>query len=413
MSGLWEKGTVIKDRYRIEKFVGKGGQKTVYLATDISGQLGDRKLALKEMIGNPSDSHNIANMHLFEQEAILLKNLKHAAIPRVYDYFIDQGKYYIVQEFIEGESLSNLLHKHSFSQDEALRLVIQMADCLQYLHRHRPPIIYRDLKPQNVKVNNNQVHFIDFSGALLPGIGEEAEKAVVFSRGYTPPDVRKRKKIDYTFDTYSLGVVLFEMLTRYDVKSSSGKLPDIQKIRGGISPEIREIVNKAVYPSHYWQYQTMWEMKMELINARNSLKKLAELEEKKEKNSFAGVLIFFHQFHISLVQPMLAFFIFFLLGVAIGLPPLLSFFRPGVSFGILDNSNFLYGLALYILVVQIIWGRWFGGNQTLSRFYRRLHGKIHWLRKIRFITLLQIINVAILMGLIGFFLVRGIWTDIT
>ena len=101
MASILEKGAIVKDRYRIEKMIGRGGQKLVYLASDITGALKDKKLALKEMLST-SKSNSLANMHLFEQEAILLKGLRHPAIPRVYDYFTDQGSFYIIEEYIEG-----------------------------------------------------------------------------------------------------------------------------------------------------------------------------------------------------------------------------------------------------------------------------------------------------------------------
>jgi serine/threonine protein kinase len=406
MSGTLEKGTVIKDRYRIEKLVGKGGQKRVYLATDLSGKLGDKKLALKEMLHSHSGSNQVASMHLFEQEAIILKDLRHPSIPHVYDYFVDQGTFYMIQEYIDGESLSNLMYKHTFSQGEALEYAIQMADMLQYLHRCRPPIIYRDLKPQNVKIHNGRVFFIDFSGALLPGIGQEAESARIVSKGYTPPDAEKRKRVDFTFDTYALGVVLFEMLTRFDVKSGSGKLPDIRTIRQDISPEIREIVNKAVYPGHYWQYQTMWEMKMELTNALNSIQKLTVLEEMKEKNIFIYPLIWIHRFRISMVQPLLAFFLFIMIGFTIAFPYIMG--KYGTTTGLAVNYNLFGFFALYMLFVNIIWGRWFGGSLPLSRLYKRFHTAVPWLG-ISLISLLLMVNGALVTVLFFIFLKAFIW----
>lgn len=397
-----DKGTVIKDRYRIEKLVGKGGQKRVYLATDLTGQIKE-KIALKEMLGSTSVSKEVATMHLFEQEAIILKGLKHVSIPKVFDYFVDQGTFYIIQEYIDGESLSNLLHRHTFSQEEALKLCIQMADVLQYLHRCRPPIIYRDLKPQNVKVHNGRVFLIDFSGALLPGIGDEAERLRVYSRGYTPPDAHRRKTIDYTFDTYSLGVILYEMLTLYDVKSSEGKLPDITKIRPDISPEIREIVNKAVNRSHYWQYQNMWEMKMELINARKSIKKLSQLEERSEKNIFLLLSILVHKFRISLLQPLLALFCFLMIGFMLIYPYLLSPYRQ--VWEILKNPTIYSVFALYMLFVEVIWGRWFGGTPALARLYKWFHSPVRMLGNLRTITVLLILNFLIVCALSIFYLI--------
>jgi serine/threonine protein kinase len=406
MSRTLEKGTVVKDRYRIEKLVGKGGQKRVYLATDISGVLGDRKLALKEMMAT-SRANSLANMHLFEQEAIILKGLRHPAIPLIFDYFADQGTFYIIEEYIEGESLSNLLHRHTFSQEEVLTLAIQMADVLHYLHRSRPPIVYRDLKPQNVKVFNDRIYLIDFSGALLPGIGDEAERAQIISRGYTPPGAGKRKKVDFTYDTYSLGVVIYEMLTRYDVKSSEGNLPDIRKVRQALSPEICEIVNRAVFPGHYWQYQTMWEMKMELTNALNSIRRLKELEEREHKDFMTWCTIVFHRFRISFLQPFLAFFIFLMIGLTLSLPSIMVYLGHSKSMVFHAHMAFLYLFSLYVILIHIVWGRWFGGVPALSKLYRRFHTPVAWMGGLRLISILVLLNVCILVAINIYVLIRS------
>ena len=271
-----------------------------------------------------------------------------------------------------------------------------MADVIYYLHRCRPPIIYRDLKPQNVKVFNDRIYLIDFSGALLPGIGAEAENTQVFSRGYTPPGAEKRRKIDFTYDTYSLGVVIYEMLTRYDVKSSDGKLPDIRKVRQDLSPEICEIVNKAVFPGHYWQYKTMWEMKMELQNALDSVKKLKELESAEKKNLFTYLRIAFHRFSISVLQPLLAFLFFFLIGITLTLPWLVGNIKQGGLTGMNANTGFVYLMSLYMLVTHVIWGRWFVEIPALSRLYKRFHSPISWMGNVRLISLIVIVNFIIL-----------------
>jgi serine/threonine protein kinase len=407
MTQILEKGTVIKDRYRVERFIGKGGQKSVYLAVDLNAE-GEARYALKQMLGNTSRSSGVVKMQFFEQEAILLKGLRHPAIPKIYDYFVDQGKFYIIQEYIEGETLSNLLHRHAFSQEEALELAIQLADCLDYLHRIKPPIIYRDLKPQNVIVRENKPFFIDFSGALLPGIGDEAERTGVFTRGYAPPDARKRKKVDVTFDTYSLGVVLYEILTLFDVKSVSGKLPNIGKLRPDISIDIQEIINKAIYPGHFWQYQTMWEMKMELMDAYESKKKLAALEEKKEKNKFLQLFIWLHRLKTNTIQPLIALFSFLLAAILVSLPGIMHYFRPSVTLGFAGSTNFTCSLALYVLLVIVIWGRWFASVPFLSRIYKKFCSPVSWLGGHRTISLLIAINLIFLLGLNVYILYVGL-----
>ncbi len=144
--------TLIRQRYRIVKRVGAGGFGAVYQAED--SELGNRLVAIKEMQHSGLASQELQEAtEAFHHEAMLLAKLSHPSLPRIFDYFSENGRWYLVMEFIEGETLEKRLERAAgkrLSVKETLQLGIKLCDVLEYLHTRQPPIIFRDLKPSNV-----------------------------------------------------------------------------------------------------------------------------------------------------------------------------------------------------------------------------------------------------------------------
>src|SRR5262249_38440728 len=138
--------TVLQDRYRVVKIIGHGGMGAVYEAVDL--RLGNT-VALKQTLFNDEELSRA-----FEREGRLLAGLHHPALPRVSDHFIEGDGQFIVMEFIPGDDLAKLLKLRGrpFDCDQVLEWAHQLLDALDYLHSHRPPIIHRDIKPQNLKL---------------------------------------------------------------------------------------------------------------------------------------------------------------------------------------------------------------------------------------------------------------------
>ena len=140
-------------RYRILAQIGKGGFGAVYKAEDT--ELGNRLVAVKEMSQQSGMSlqENLEATEAFKREALMLADLMHPNLPRIYDHFTEAGHWYLVMDFIEGETLEEYLDKangHQLPVEEALDISIQLCNVLSYLHTRQPPIIFRDLKPSNV-----------------------------------------------------------------------------------------------------------------------------------------------------------------------------------------------------------------------------------------------------------------------
>src|SRR4051812_32063463 len=173
--------TLLQNRYLIQRQIGQGGMGAVYIATD---QRFGSTVALKETFFDDA-----AMRRAFEREARLLNHLRHPALPRVSDYFTDEQGEFLVMEFIPGEDLLEKLKERraAFPISEVLNWADQLLDALDYLHTQEPPVIHRDIKPQNLKLTpKGQIILLDF-GLAKGAAGQSA--TMMTSRsvfGFTP-----------------------------------------------------------------------------------------------------------------------------------------------------------------------------------------------------------------------------------
>ena len=209
----------LKGRYRLLRLVGKGGFGAVYRAEDT--QLGDRPIAVKEMSQHGLSAEELAEAtESFHQEALLLAKLTHPNLPRIYEQFEESGHWYLVMDFIEGETLETYLSRAPGGRlpvAEALQLGLQLASVLVYLHTRQPPIIFRDLKPANVMLTaDGQVYLIDFGIARLFKPGQTKDTVAFGSAGYAAPEQYGKTQTTTQSDIYSLGATLHQLLSGRD-----------------------------------------------------------------------------------------------------------------------------------------------------------------------------------------------------
>src|SRR5438270_80117 len=151
-------GTLLQNRYRVIRSLSKGGMGAVYLVKHVRLE---KEFALKEAFF----SNDSTLRRAFEREAQLLANLDHPALPKVTDHFTDSDTQYLLMEYIPGEDLASQLRLRAapFPFVEVLGWADQLLDALEYLHTHNPPIIHRDIKPQNLKLNpKGKIVLLDF-----------------------------------------------------------------------------------------------------------------------------------------------------------------------------------------------------------------------------------------------------------
>jgi serine/threonine protein kinase len=217
--GLLPAGQMLKQRYRIVKRIGVGGFGAIYQAED--NFFNQALRAVKEMRMQHLDPQEAQQaIEGFKQEAILLAGLMHPNLPRIYDYFEDDGRWYLVMDYIEGDTLSIRLYQ---SQDGKLPLsqvlpwAIQLCTVLGYLHSRQPPIIFRDLKPSNVMITtDDHLYLIDFGIARLFKPGQVKDTLALGSPGYAAPEQYGKAQTTERSDLYSLGATLHYLLSGND-----------------------------------------------------------------------------------------------------------------------------------------------------------------------------------------------------
>lgn len=195
-------------RYALERELGRGGMGVIYLARDTAL---DRPVALK-FLGALVDG-NEEFKRRFEREAKAAAKVNHPNIVSIYDIGTQEGKAYIAMEYIEGGDLSKYLrHKGRLSPREAANIMIQVCSALDAVHK--TGIVHRDLKPENIVITRGAlVKVMDFGLALVPENRLTAKNVVMGTPLYMSPEQVRGEEIDARSDIYSLGIVLYELLT--------------------------------------------------------------------------------------------------------------------------------------------------------------------------------------------------------
>jgi serine/threonine protein kinase len=211
--------STLQQRFIIVEQIGRGGMGAVYLATDT--RLGNRRVAIKEMSQAHLNTQELAEATMrFQREAHMLGALAHPNLPRIYDSFSEQGRSYLVMDYIEGKTLHAILKEHNgqpIPVAQVLSYAHQLCDVLSYLHQQQPPIIFRDIKPTNVMVTNNgHIFLIDFGIARVFKEGQVQDTILLGSPGYAPPEQHGLTQTNPRSDLYALGATLHYCLTGRD-----------------------------------------------------------------------------------------------------------------------------------------------------------------------------------------------------
>ncbi|MBN1921958.1 MAG: protein kinase [Anaerolineae bacterium] len=206
-------GHALQGRYQIVKKLGSGGYGSVYLAEDL--RLRGRQVAVKEL-SDPSESAQ----QLFKQEAQVLAALDHPGLVRVSDFFGEGRSYYLVMDYIAGRDLLDLVidaekQRRHFPIDKAIDWMIQVCDAVGYLHQQQPPIIHRDIKPNNVRLTQkDRAVLVDFGIAKIDPKAKTQVMAKAVSQGFSPPEqYGLGGGTDTRSDVYALGATLYCVLT--------------------------------------------------------------------------------------------------------------------------------------------------------------------------------------------------------
>ena len=270
LTGKLQANTMLDGRYLIHAMVGQGGMGAVYKAVDT--RIKGRVCAVKEMsVLQLPPSERAMSIQNFEREAQLLAELHHTALPKVHDYFQEghSGRYYLVMDFVEGDSLENLLVQRGspFPEAQVRQWAAQLCDVLTYLHDQSPPIIFRDLNPRNVMVDpsTGKLKLIDFGIARFFKTGNSADTQAFGSPGYAPPEQYGQAQTDARSDVYSLGVAILNLTTRHDPSTDPFNLPLARRVSPLVSQELETIIYRATQTQPDLRYQTTADMQCVLL----------------------------------------------------------------------------------------------------------------------------------------------------
>src|SRR5580658_6547108 len=245
-TGPLNPGTVLANRYQIERMLGGGGMGVVYLAHD--QRLANWLCAIKEMVDHFIDQQQRLEANdYFAREADTLAQLKHPAIPAISDRFDDQNRHYLVMEYVEGRNLEEEFAVRGAPLPEGLVIDVarQLCDVLAYLHGLSPPIIYRDMKPSNVMLTEKgRVVLVDFGIARLFKAARKG--TMIGTLGFAPPE-QYQGVADPRSDIYSLGATLHYVLTGRDPeKFPPFSFPPVNELRPDISRNLAGAIDHAL-----------------------------------------------------------------------------------------------------------------------------------------------------------------------
>ena len=268
------KGQKINDRYEIIRSIGEGGMANVYLAEDT---ILNRKVAVKILRGDLASDEKFVRR--FQREAISASSLSHPNIVEMYDVGEDDGKYFIVMEYVEGKSLKSLIKKRGgLTLPEAIDIMLQLTDGIACAHNSY--IIHRDIKPQNIIIlDDGRVKITDFGIAQALNRHELTEtNSVMGSVHYLPPEQANGTGTTIKSDIYSLGIVMFELLTgkvpfkgenavEIAIKQMKDPMPSVREYKESIPQSIENVILKATAKNPKNRYDSVLEMQEDIKTA--------------------------------------------------------------------------------------------------------------------------------------------------
>lgn len=255
-------------RYVIDTLLGQGGMGAVYKVVDT--RISGRVCAIKEMSVLSLPAHEQAQaVQGFRQEAQFLAKLKHPNLPQVHDYFSESstGRHYLVMDYVAGATLEEKLQQNGrpFSEDQVRTWAIQLCDVLTYLHRQTPPVIFRDLKPDNIMVDKQgQLKLIDFGIARFFKPAQSKDTQAIGTPGYASPEQHGKGQTDARSDVYGLGVTLWRLLTMHDPANNPFHLPSVRSYNSAVSTDLEVVIQRTMQLRPEDRFQTTQELRTAL-----------------------------------------------------------------------------------------------------------------------------------------------------
>jgi len=268
------RGDKVNERYQIIKTIGEGGMANVYLALDI---ILSRYVAVKVLRGDLADDEKFVRR--FQREALSASKLSHPNIVEMYDVGEDNGNYYIVMEYVNGKTLKSLVKKRGgLTLYEVIDIMLQLTSAI--VCAHDSYIIHRDIKPQNVLIlEDGRVKITDFGIAMALNSNELTQtNSVMGSVHYLPPEQANGSGSTIKSDIYSLGILMYELLTgkvpfkgdnavEIAIKQMKEPIPSVCSQNPDIPQSIENIILKSCAKNPKNRYDSVREMYDDIKNS--------------------------------------------------------------------------------------------------------------------------------------------------
>ena len=251
-------GRTLRERYVVTKVIGRGGMGSIYHAED--NRLSGRICAIKEVYqaSDLPEEVRAQGRDQFYREASVLAQLDHPNLPKVSDFFTEDGRDYLVMDFVPGDDLKSLMNEARRKSKflpvaDVLDWGLQIADALEYMHSQDPPVIHRDIKPSNLKLTpNGLIKLVDF-GLVKQMIPDEITVTIIQGRGtaaYTPLEQYggDTGHTDARSDVYAFGATLYHLLTNQPPLEAKQRflrphgLKSPRELNSEIEPELEQAV---------------------------------------------------------------------------------------------------------------------------------------------------------------------------
>ncbi|GEN30071.1 serine/threonine-protein kinase [Cerasibacillus quisquiliarum] len=258
-------GDIVDKRYEVLKEIGRGGMSVVYLAMD--NRL-NKSLVIKD-IRKRDKFRNEILVNSLVVEANLLKKLDHHALPRIYDIIESSGDIYVVMDYIEGESLKEKMAREGIQDaDDVIDWAKQLADVLHYLHTRQPnPIIYRDMKPDNIMLTpDGHIKLIDFGIAREYKEEQSTDTTNLGTKAYAAPEQISGKQTDVRTDIYSLGMTLYHLVTGKTLNDPPFEVKPIRYWNPTLPEGLEYIISVCTQAEPENRYQSCRDLLIDLEN---------------------------------------------------------------------------------------------------------------------------------------------------
>jgi len=259
-------GDRINEQYVVRSLLGEGGMNRVYLVED-----GIELRALK-VSKDPSElgQQYVNSYNQFLKEISILTTIKHKGLPKVYDYFVTGDSNCVVEEYIKGQTLEEILQNRKPDLKEVLSWAIDLCWILELLHNN--DIVFRDLKPANImRAEDGTLKLIDFDIARTHKVGKTSDTELLGTPGYAAPEMYGKAQSDPRADIYSLGATIHQCLTGIDPEQNPFHFDPLSNHRSDIPEKLEDVVEMALQNDRELRYGNVSKLRRALMAVEASL----------------------------------------------------------------------------------------------------------------------------------------------